>query len=190
MAQRITAGGGNVGTVFAINTNGSGITSLHVFNGADGSNPYGKLVLVGNTLYGTTSGGGTWTNGTVFAVNTDSSGFKVMYSFTAHDPVSYTNSDGFQPFDGLVLSGDMLYGTAKLGGYYDNGTVFGVVIPPSLSLSLSGTNVILTWPTNAVGFALQSTTNLAPTATWSPVAGQTPVTNPVTVSQKFFRLSR
>ncbi len=40
------------------------------------------LILSGNTLYGTTYGGGTNGNGTVFAVNTDGTGFTVLHTFT------------------------------------------------------------------------------------------------------------
>jgi hypothetical protein len=57
-------------------------------------------------------------------------------------------------------------------------------------------NVILTWPTNATGFTLQSTTNLA-SSVWttnlpSPVvvSGRNTVTNPISSIQQFYRLSR
>src|SRR5262249_5521173 len=43
------------GTIFAINTDGTGFTSLHTFSGGDGANPYGALILTNNTLYGTAS---------------------------------------------------------------------------------------------------------------------------------------
>jgi uncharacterized repeat protein (TIGR03803 family) len=66
------------GTVFQINTNGTGYTILHTFNGGyfengpysltDGSLPEGGLLLAGNTLYGMTSGGGSNGYGTVFAL--------------------------------------------------------------------------------------------------------------------------
>ncbi|MCX6927872.1 MAG: hypothetical protein NT154_32390, partial [Verrucomicrobia bacterium] len=61
----------------------------------------------------------------------------------------------------------------------------------------SGANVILTWPINATGFTLQFTTNLGSLAVWttnSPtpvvVNGQNAVTNPISGTQKFFRLSQ
>ncbi len=66
--------------------------------------------------------------------------------------------------------------------------------PAQLTIIPSRTNVILTWPTNAVGFSLQSATNLGSSA-WSTnspapavVNGQNIVTNPITGSQQFFRL--
>jgi hypothetical protein len=69
--------------------------------------------------------------------------------------------------------------------------------PPLLTLTPYGANVILTWPTNAVGFSLQSTTNLGSPAAWStnspaPVVmgGQNVVTNPISGDQKFYRLKQ
>jgi hypothetical protein len=70
--------------------------------------------------------------------------------------------------------------------------------PARLTITGSGTppsGIILTWSTNAVGFALQSTTNLFPPSAWvtnSPgpvvIGGQNVVTNPITGPQQFFRL--
>jgi hypothetical protein len=68
---------------------------------------------------------------------------------------------------------------------------------PLLILIPDETNVILTWPTNAVGFTLQSTTNLGSPADWStnspaPVVlgGQNVVTNPLSGPQQFYRLKQ
>jgi hypothetical protein len=67
--------------------------------------------------------------------------------------------------------------------------------PAQLTIVPSGTNVVLTWSTNAVGFTLQSSTNLLSPAAWvtnssAPVviAGQNTLTNPITGAQKFYRL--
>src|SRR5437868_4827840 len=49
------SGGGNggYGTVFAVNTDGTGFTNLHSFTGGSGGyRPSGGLVLLSNTLYG------------------------------------------------------------------------------------------------------------------------------------------
>ena len=71
----------------------------------------------------------------------------------------------------------------------------GSVSPPLLTIIHSGTNVILTWPTNVAGFTLQSATNLASPAVWTNVSpgpvvvnGRNAVTNPISGTQKFYRL--
>ena len=68
---------------------------------------------------------------------------------------------------------------------------------PQLIIIRSTASVILTWPTNATGFTLQSTTNLVSPAVWTtvvpgPVAvnGNNTVTNPISGTQQFYRLSQ
>jgi len=196
------------GTVFALNTNGSNFTTLYSFtNGSDGSMPWAGLILSGNTLYGTANRGGDAGNGTVFSVNTNGSNFTTLHGFTTaiSDGISaypsYTNSDGYYPLDQLILSSNTLYGTAQNGGVFGSGTIFSISLPsvgaPQLAITAAGTNVILTWPTNDAGFTLQSATNLGSSAVWttnSPapvlISGQFTVTNSVTGSQMFYRLSQ
>ena len=186
---------------FRINADGTGFMNLHNFpGGTEGSYPSSDLILSGNKLYGTTHGitvgGGTSDRGTVFAIRTDGTEFTTLYTFTAV-PASrpYTNSDGANPV-GLILSGNTLYGTATAGGSSGNGTVFSIFIQPQLTIIPSGQSVILTWPTNYTGFTLQSTTNLV-SPVWttnSPapvvVNGQNTVTNPISGTQQFYRLSQ
>ena len=193
-----TAGGGKygMGAVFSVNTNGSDFTNLYSFSPAipgtnsDGDTPLAGLVISGATLYGTASSGGPFGNGTVFSLNTDGSGFTTLHSFSAL-ATSFTNSDGSDP-NGLVLSGNTLYGTAQEGGSAGSGTVFslslGVVTAPLLTIALSGTNVTLTWPTNAAGLVLQSVTNLA-SPVWTVIGGQNPLTIGISSQQQFFRLA-
>jgi hypothetical protein len=79
-----------------------------------------------------------------------------------------------------------------------NNTIRKGFLPPQLTILLSGvppSGIVLTWPTNATGFTLQSTTNLASPVVWSTnspapvvIAGQNTVTNPITGPQQFFRL--
>jgi len=154
------------------------------------------LVLLGNTLYGTTEYGGISSNGTVFAVNIDGTGFTILHSFMATAPNGCCNSDGANPHAGLILSSNILYGTARYGGSSSAGTVFSFSLPPQQTIIHSGANVILTWPTNATGFTLQATTNLA-SPVWTtnspaPVVlnGQNTVTNPISGTKQFYRLSQ
>src|SRR5581483_4064102 len=159
-----SGGGSGFGTVFAVNTNGTGLRTLHSFTPSDGTNPNGGLILSGNKLYGTAAEGGPSGSGTIFAVNTDGTGFTNLYSFTG--------SDGARPKGGLILSGNILYGTTSFGGNFGNGTVFSLSFPPHLNIISSGPNFILSWPTNYAGFdyteyTLQSTTNLGSSAVWT-----------------------
>jgi uncharacterized repeat protein (TIGR03803 family) len=205
------AGGTNGnGVVFAINTNGTEtpLYSFSLTNGAsansDGANPISVLVLSGNTLYGTTEFGGAHGNGTVFAINTDGTGFAAPYSF---NPVvlsssgSYTNYGGANPKTGLVLSGNMLFGTANGGGSYGRqfgggggifggGTVFALTLssslgPVPLSHQINGKNLVLTWGNPA--FFLQSAP--AVTGLWTTIFGATsPYSTTMTNPMHYFRL--
>lgn len=186
------------GTVFAINTDGTGFTNLHSFTypGSTGTNndggfPEAGLILSGNTLWGTTYNGGAFGGGVIFAINTDGTDFTNLYSFTL--------SGGFDPEASLILSDNNLYGTTTEGGSWASGTVFSLSLParPQLNIITSGKNIILTWPTNAVGFNLQSTTNIVSPEVWSTVSpapivvdGQNVVTNTISSKQEFYRLSR
>jgi uncharacterized repeat protein (TIGR03803 family) len=140
------------GTVFAVNTDGTGFTNLHSFNGNDGANPTAGLVLSGRTLYGTAQLGGSLTsqlNGAVFAINTDGAGFATLNTFTITQPNSsghYTNADGAVPVGNLILSGTTLYGATVNGGANGFGTVFALdlaVMPPTVQFTASPTNGIV-----------------------------------------------
>jgi len=128
----LSGGASGNGTVFSVSTDGTGFTNVYSFTAASGSastnsdglSPCGGLILSGNTLYGTTGGGGSSGKGTVFKVNTNGSCFVTLHSFTALS--NGTNSDGGHPEDGLILSGNTLYGTASEGGNSGGGTVFSV----------------------------------------------------------------
>jgi len=120
-------GGLGYGTVFAVNTNGTEFTNLHVFTATNGEGSFpGRLFLSGNTLFGATGSGGGSGNGTLFKVNTDGSGFTNLHSFGASSTNAlgiYTNSDGTDPDTGF-LSGNTLFGTTGSGGASGNGALF------------------------------------------------------------------
>ncbi|MGA2660906.1 MAG: choice-of-anchor tandem repeat GloVer-containing protein [Verrucomicrobiota bacterium] len=208
--------GGNSdnGTIFAVNTDGTGFFLLHAFTSTenagcgmcpyynvDGAEPKAGLMLSGNTLYGTAYTLGNLRSGTIFAVNTDGSGFTILHTFTRSGFDAFENSDGASPLAGLVVSDNKLYGTTSRGGTSADGTVFSISFPPQLSIIPSAPNIIVTWPTNYLGFdysgyALQSTTNLGSLAGWTAVSpspvligGQKVVVNPSSGSQQYFRLS-
>jgi uncharacterized repeat protein (TIGR03803 family) len=114
----------SVGTVFAVNIDGTGYRVLHNFaDEPDGSHPLAGLVLSGNTLYGATGNGGTNGWGTLFWLNTngDGYGYGVLYNFNL-------SSNGVLPNARLALAGGTLYGVASGDGYGTPGwgTVFSI----------------------------------------------------------------
>jgi uncharacterized repeat protein (TIGR03803 family) len=113
------------GTVFKLTPNADGSWTesvLHNFNGADGSDLEGGLILdqAGN-LYGTTFFGGSRGScpgsdsgcGTVFQLTPNADGSwkeKVLHHFTG-------GAQGAEPYAGLILDqAGNLYGTAEFGG--------------------------------------------------------------------------
>src|SRR5215831_19033263 len=124
-----TSGGGahSGGTVFKISTGGT-LTTLYSFctlsSCADGTDPRGPLVQALNgKFYGTTFGGGPFSNpGTIFEI-TSSGTLTTLYTFCSLSGCT----DGEAPFGGLVQAlNRKLYGTTNAGGTHGNGTVFGI----------------------------------------------------------------
>lgn len=109
----------NNGTLFKINTDGTGYRLLHKFLGpADGYRPIGSLAVNGKALFGTTaSGGAAYYYGSIFKINTDGSDYFILHSFT-------NLPDGSYPEGSLTADGLMVYGTTFYGGLWTNGTVF------------------------------------------------------------------
>lgn len=125
-AYGATFGGGfqNLGVLFKINLDGSGFANIHNFNGTDGYSP-NHVMISGNVIYGATVAGGVMNgSGTLFRLNPDGSGFVSIYKFSPRDINTQTNRDGAFP-EGLILSGNTLYGTCNAGGN-NSGTVFSV----------------------------------------------------------------
>ncbi len=122
------------GTVFKMHVSGSGFAVLKNFlfagglSNSDPESPQGDLILSGNTLYGTSHGGGTNGRGTVFKINTDGSGYSLLKQFLATIPntnfASDVNPDGASPYSGVTMNGGTLYGITPNGGSFGHGTVF------------------------------------------------------------------
>jgi uncharacterized repeat protein (TIGR03803 family) len=132
-------GGSNeFGTVFAINTDGTGFTNLYSFYTTMGNYILqGEMTLSGNTLYGTGSYGGAHGTGTVFAINTDGTGFTNIHSFSTLDPNGVNNKDGAEPMGGVALLGNTLYGTTSFAGSGGEGTIYSLTISPSATNTIS-----------------------------------------------------
>src|SRR5207253_368863 len=125
------------GTIFSINTDGSGFTLLYSFGPFDSGGaeePIGGngLTLVGSKLYGMTYFGGNNQNGTIFSINTDGTDFTLLHSFKS--------SEGGVPIGSLTLAGSQLYGsTTGFSFVLTSGAVF------SMNLDGSAFTVIHTF---------------------------------------------
>ena len=110
-------GVGALGTLFQLNTDGSGYLVLKQFTAGDGRGPYSGLAQGDDgVLYGTTSGGGTADCGAVFKVHSDGSGYTLLKQFNG--------TDGKNPEAGLAGGGATLYGTTCYGAISNYGTLF------------------------------------------------------------------
>ena len=110
--------GGNAAIGEAKRTTGSD-PGIYAFKGVpDGRVPYGDLVSVNGTLYGTTYQGGTNDLGTVYSVTTGGSE-SVLHSFG-------NGSDGEYPFSGMAVLKGTLYGTTQYGGANGHGCVYSI----------------------------------------------------------------
>jgi uncharacterized repeat protein (TIGR03803 family) len=108
------------GSVFRINSDGSGYKILHSFNLAAGYEPAAALVQ-GNdgTLFGTTQAGAVGGGGTVFRLNSDGTAFAELYTF------GLLTGDPRSPQAPLLQGADgALYGTTSDGGAGGDGTAF------------------------------------------------------------------
>ena len=170
------------------------LTSLISFNATNGGYPYAELIQArdGN-FYGATSQFRPGENifpsrGTVFKITADG-----VFSTVA----TFNGNNGAYPWAALAQGSDgNLYGTTRQGGVNDFGTIFRIVFP-SLDSRRSGLELVLSWPTNQVGFTLQSTVDLVPSSNWIDStnlpgvdSGQFMVTNSISGSARFFRLRK
>jgi len=124
----LRGGDNDAGTVYRITTGGT-LTSLVSFDGPNGKNPEGKLVVgPDGALYGTTLIGGEADRGTIYRITTDGA-LTTLYSFPRLGEFNAagiaTNDIGANPRAGLIVGADgNFYGTAYQGGTSGYGTVF------------------------------------------------------------------
>jgi hypothetical protein len=83
------------------------------------------------------------------------------------------------------------------GGRHTVALIGTALLLPSIDARPSGNELILSWPTNAVGFTLQSTFNLTLPVAWDEstntpavIGAQFTVTNAMTGSVQFYRLRK
>ena len=135
----LRGGANDKGTVFRISTSGGDFSIIHQFNGQNGENPEGALVVgADGNFYGTTLQGGDSGRGTVFKI-TPSGTLTTLYSFPAlgafNSKGQAVNTTGANPRAGLLLAADgNFYGTAYQGGTTGFGTVFRITPAGTLSV--------------------------------------------------------
>jgi uncharacterized repeat protein (TIGR03803 family) len=92
------------------------LSTLHSFNGTDGSSAYALGLGSDGNFYGTTSTGGLNVDGTIFEI-TPIGKLTVLHTFDG--------KDGKDLYSGLVQGTDgMFYGTTYFGGADNDGTIF------------------------------------------------------------------
>ena len=149
-------GDNNDGTVFKINTNGTGFQTILSFTGTNGQYPgqypLGSLTLSGSTLFGMTSQGGANNLGTIFALN-------IAPAIVALSSVS----------SATIITG----GTATLGTTVSNSPSSGYNLNYTLTAAILSGSATL-------GAITSSTGSLAPSASQSCTVSATSTTLGVT----------
>jgi uncharacterized repeat protein (TIGR03803 family) len=128
-----TSGANNSGSIFKLTTSGTtgSLTDLYDFSGfSDGGDVEAGLTWgPDGNLYGTTRQKNFSSTGTIFKIS-KSGIFSSLVSFTGTNG----NALGYDPLSALTLGGDgNLYGTTRIGGVYNLGTVFRVSLSGSLT---------------------------------------------------------
>jgi hypothetical protein len=99
----------------------------------------------------------------------------------------------------VTLGGQVLSGVTAIATRTDQtvALIGGVPLPPSLNARPNGNELLLSWPTNAVGFTLQSTADLTPPVTWLDstsvpgiIGAHFTLTNTTTGDARFYRLRK
>ena len=104
------------GTIYALNTDGSGFSFLRQLTNAIGGAPLSGMTLGSDGyLYGTTFDGGASNSGTIFRIGQDGGGFAIVTNLAFGQGCAATV---------MEATDGNLYGTTQLGGYSSDGTIF------------------------------------------------------------------
>jgi uncharacterized repeat protein (TIGR03803 family) len=123
------SGGTNLaGSIFRINTDGSGFATIHQFHFLDGQGTQHGLVLYSNLLYGTTVLGGSNGFGNIFTLDPSSGTLSFPYQFT----------NEITPNGGLLVTSNAIYGFGARGGISNNGVIYRVESGYSILYNFTG----------------------------------------------------
>lgn len=112
-------GNSNFGVLYEINPVTNAFTVKHHFDGNNGVNPYGKMLLTkSGKIFGMASIGGAFGRGTIYEFSYITGAVTKRVDFSG-------TSNGAEPY-GRLLEGEdgLLYGMTLLGGASDKGTLF------------------------------------------------------------------
>jgi len=186
----------NDGTVVAWGYNREGqVTGTAPTDGSDFAIA-SPVTLGGQVLGGVTAiaaGDGLFEAGGSHTVALKDDGTVVRWGATASPDLS-TAIENPVTLGGQVLSGV----TAIAAGHFQTvALIGGVPLLPSLQARPNGHELILSWPTNAGGFTLQSTPDLTPPVTWldsttvpAVIGAQFTLTNSPAGGARFYRLRK
>jgi hypothetical protein len=203
LAQENNTGGGD-DQIYSDGWYGTAVRFLANKNrAADATTPLGNSLPSSNgSVYLPLSGGTSALPGTE-SISAASGVLTVSYNSLTKTVTGYYDGipvgsylfSGWASNPTLVVWGGSGSGVSVSTGT-DAGTNFVASIEPQMTIVPSDANMILTWQTNAVGFTLQSSTNLS-SPVWSAVTpapvvvnGQNTVTNHISGMQSFYRLSK
>jgi uncharacterized repeat protein (TIGR03803 family) len=110
----------NNGTIYSMNTDGTGFSVVYSFGSTDAYNPISNIYITDNTIYGLASGGA-FNNGAIYSVNTNGTNFQILYNFTG-------SNDGIPSYTIFDVYENTMYFTPEAGGEYGQGTVFSYYI--------------------------------------------------------------
>ncbi len=115
----MTSEGGvnDLGVIFSYDPATDIYTKLLDFDGTNGSNPEGSLLLSpSGAFYGMTKTGGTANNGVLFSFSVSNNSLTVWHHFNG--------SDGSGPIGDLAIADNKLCGTTRFGGSGNVGVIF------------------------------------------------------------------
>jgi hypothetical protein len=165
----------NTSSIYGV-TKGNGLIAW-TYNVGDFQNGTGKFVFVNlppYTVYPSPSYGPVYTVDASMTTGTITQNVDTYwYDFT----INYSPALSGPNSTASITSGNYdLYGSNPSIGYSGNflGQIIGGTVTPyrpSLSIQRSGTNIVVTWPTNyADGFALESAASLTSASAWTTSA--------------------
>lgn len=118
-------GAANNGTIFRLNTNGTGYRILYSYtngssNGTGNQPHHDALYLLDTMLYGAALSGGLNNNGVLFSISVNGFGYNAFKVFQG------SPNDGAQSHSCFLYYNNALYGVTAAGGEHNHGSIYKV----------------------------------------------------------------